>query len=358
MSPQTVLVTGANGFIGSAVCRAFSLAGWTTYGLTRSDKSAADLSREEVTPIIGSPADPSKFLSKLPAIDVIVSCSEDINNYEAHFKDVLSMIRQICAQRLKTKTQRQTGSEKPNQKPLVIFTSGCKDYGMTPRHGEPGLAPHTEDSPLRPPPVLVKRCESALQILTAYTAEFDCIVTRPTTLYGRTGSFYSLLFLAADQAKTASNGALQIPSTPDSILHGAHVDDVGAAYVAMATAPREVVAGQAYNISAHRYETLGEIMTVVEQVHGVKVSYVDSHPGTDFQTVLKPVVDFPQWVGSDKLRRDTGWTDQKPLFHEGYQVYRNAYNVAAQENSEQYLRVKRIANGPIFGSGSAKAWGR
>ncbi|EXJ86841.1 hypothetical protein A1O3_03795 [Capronia epimyces CBS 606.96] len=334
MAPKTVLVTGANGFIGSAACRAFSLAGWTTYGLIRSERSAADLIREEVTPIIGSPADPSTFISTLPAIDVIATCSEDLVHYQAHFNDVLALIKQVSA---RSKAQ---GAGKP----LVIFTSGCKDYGTTLRHGEAGLAPHTEESPLRPPPILVPRCESGVHILTAYTDEFDCVVTRPTTLYGRSSSFYSQLFQVLDQAKTQPDGTrvVTIPSTPTSILHGTHIDDVGAAYVALATAPRHIVAGQAYNISAHRYETLAEIVAVVERVEGVKVSYGDAASGSN-TTFLKAFFDFPQWVGSDKLRRDTGWSDKKSLFHEGYQVYRNTYRLAAEEKSEQFVRASKIA---------------
>ncbi|KAJ3564259.1 hypothetical protein NPX13_g7903 [Xylaria arbuscula] len=52
--PKTVLVTGANGFIGYAVSRAFVRAGWCVYGLTRRADTVDSLLAEEITPVIGS----------------------------------------------------------------------------------------------------------------------------------------------------------------------------------------------------------------------------------------------------------------------------------------------------------------
>lgn len=339
MAPKTALVTGANGFIGSAVCRAFSQAGYATYGLMRSDRTADDLAREEIVPIIGSAADAEGVLSALPpVVDVIVSCSEDLYNYEAHFNDVLAMIKQICKSSLQAAAPGGT-------KPLVIFSSGCKDYGTTPLYGDPALAPHTEDSPLNPPAILVKRTESALHMFT-YTDLFDCVVTRPTTLYGRSGSYYSCLFEKAEHAKTQSEGVLTIEGYPNSILHGTHVDDVASAYLAFATAPRQVVAGQVYNISSHRFETLSEIVPVVEKSHGIKIRLVDPPPGERSLANLDLFFfNFPQWVGSEKLRKHTGWVDRKPLFHEGYDLYRMAYEIAAKDKSEQYQRIVRRGQG-------------
>jgi hypothetical protein len=60
---------------------------------------------------------------------------------------------------------------------------------MTLRHGDPGLAPHTERSPLNFPLILAERANGALDMMK-YTDGFDCVVTRPTTLYGRSGSYY------------------------------------------------------------------------------------------------------------------------------------------------------------------------
>lgn len=74
----------------------------------------------------------------LPTIDVIVTCSEDLRSYDSHLEEVLRRIAQIS----------QVSLSKQRSKPLVIFSSGCKDYGRGGRHGDEALLPHTEESPL------------------------------------------------------------------------------------------------------------------------------------------------------------------------------------------------------------------
>lgn len=79
MANKTVLITGANGFLGNAVARAFSLAGWKTFGLVRRQSAEADLWKHEVIPIIGSAASPA-FIDSLPPIDVIAATTEDLTD--------------------------------------------------------------------------------------------------------------------------------------------------------------------------------------------------------------------------------------------------------------------------------------
>lgn len=333
MAPGTVFITGANGFIGSAVAKIYSQQGWTTYGLIRSKRSALSLMRDEVIPIVAAAAEASTFVPSLPPVDVIITCDEDLSNYAVFQQARLSMIKQICQQ---SKTQ------KPDFKPLVIFSSGCKDYGMTPMHGEEGLAPHTETSPLNPPDLLRPRTDAATDMLTNHTEDFDCVVTRPTTLYGRSGSHYSHFFILADRAKAETGGVLELPASPNAILHGTHVDDIAAAYLALATAPRARVAGKSYNMSSHRYETLAEIVPAIEKSHGITVKFRNPQPDdvSSFGLYALALFMFPQWVGSETFRADLGWSDVKPLFHEGYDLYRNAYEAAKAHDSEQVERVK------------------
>ncbi|KEF55849.1 uncharacterized protein A1O9_07429 [Exophiala aquamarina CBS 119918] len=332
MSRKTAFITGANGFIGSTVAKAFSQRGWLTYGLMRSDRSAMDLRRDEVIPIIGTAGDVASFMSILPAIDVIITCDEDLSNYIAHHQARLSMTKQLCKHSM---------AQRGGAKPLVIFSSGCKDYGTTPLHGEADLEAHTETSPLNPPDLLRPRTEAALDMLINHTGDFDCVVTRPTTLYGRSGSHYTYFFSLAEQAKQEWGGVLDLPANPNSILHGTHVDDVAAAYLALATAPRHLVAGQTFNISAHQYETLAQIARAIEKSHGITVTYRARRPSDDetFGLYVTALFNFSQWVGSQKIREDLGWRDEKPLFSQGYEVFRAAWDAARVRDPEQVARV-------------------
>lgn len=289
--------------------------------------------RDEIIPIVATAADASSFVPNLPPVDVIITCDEDLSNYVAFQQARLSMIKQIC---------KHSKAQKPNVKPLVIYSSGCKDYGMTPMHGEEGLAPQTEMSPLNPPDFLRPRTDAATDMLTNHTEDFDCVVTRPTTLYGRSGSHYSHFFILAERAKQQTHGVLELPASPNAVLHGTHIDGIAAAYLALATAPRQRIAGQSYNMSSHRYETLAEIVPAIEKSHGVTIKFRNPKPDdvSTFGLYALALFMYPQWVGSEKFRADLGWSDVKPLFHEGYELYRKAYEAAEAHDPEQVERVK------------------
>lgn len=336
MAPRTVLVTGANGFLGSAVARIFAVEGWQTYGLIRNPKHAAGLLRDEIIPVIGSAADPS-FVAELPAIDVVASTTEDITNYLGHFNDSVNLF--------KTVTARARDIKGPQQQPLVIFTSGCKDYGTTLYDGHSDLKPHTEESPLNSPPQIQVRTTNSLTIFD-HSADFDAVLTRPTTFYGRSGTYYGPLFDIAKKASDAGLKEITLPSDPRSIMHGTHGDDVASAYVAIASAPRDVVKGEIFNISSHRYETGGELAAEMEKSYGLKVKW------TGFKPFDPTIVDFvhflfgfSQWVDSSKLRKLTGWQDKKPLLSEMFETYRLTYEEYVRAGDDQSVKLqKRVAS--------------
>lgn len=360
---RTALVLGANGYIGNAVARAFVRSGWITYGLIRSPQSAHALATEEILPVIGSIDDRtthSHIHDQLPpALDAIVSTTEDHSDYVGHYDNIVHLLRSLSQRSLVAPGS--TGGTKP----LVIFTSGCKDYGPGPHYAtDPALAPHTEESPLQPPALLALRATYARRILEhADDNLFSPVLVRPTNVHGRSASFYGLFFDVAQQyqqqaAATAATTAaeataeeLVVPVRPDSICHSLHVDDCGDAYVALASHPDVAqVAGQVFNISARRYETVDEIARALVAeygfAHGVRYQVppvpvpdpeqepVENNPWPPY------LIDFPQWTGSDKIRRVTGWTDHRPLFAEAVHVYRVAYEAAKTAGHENVVRVQ------------------
>ena len=148
-------MTGANGYIGNAVARAFVRAGWTTYGLVRNAQSRTSLAADEIISVLG-PAGDSDFIQRLQAqertFDVIVSTTEQILDYIPHYNDTITLIRALSL-----------ASNKAGIRPLVLFTSGCKDYGTTYLDGAEALAPHTEQSSINPPPFAIHRATYVLE---------------------------------------------------------------------------------------------------------------------------------------------------------------------------------------------------
>ncbi len=328
---QTVLVTGANGYIGNAVARAFVRAGWTTYGLVRNAQSRTSLAADEIISVLGSAGD-SDFIQRLQAqertLDVIVSTTEQILDYIPHYNDTITLIRALSL-----------ASNKAGIRPLVLFTSGCKDYGTTYLDGAEALAPHTEQSPINPPPFAIHRATYAPKIFD-HSDLFDAVLLRPTTVYGLSGSFYGPLLEMA--ARAAENGVLELAADSRSILHGTHVDDCAEAYVAIAAhEDRNAVKGQCYNISGHRYETLSEVSTALVKDYkiagGVRYIPAGENVGID---VVQMLISFPQWVSSEKLRRDVGWSDRRQLFSEGLHMYRKAYEAAVAQNHSGVLKIQ------------------
>ena len=337
--PKSVLVTGANGYIGNAVARAFVRAGWITYGLVRNQESRASLRADEIISILGSASDEA-FVERSAkqsrfVFDVIVSCTEQTLDYVPHYNDTVALLRALAE-----------ASNKVGIRPLVIFTSGCKDYGMTGLDGSEGLAPHMEESPLNAPPILVPRATHAIRIFD-HKDLFDAIVVRPTTLYGLSGSYYGPIFDVA--AKAAEKGVLELTADPKSIMHGTHVDDCAEAYVAIAEhADRDVVKGQCYNISGRRYETLEQVANALVEEYKIKggVKYLPAKAETRVD-VVQMLIGFSQWVNSEKLRRDVRWRDKRQPFSEAIHTYRKAYEAAVAQKHGNVQKIQsfvRMAN--------------
>ncbi|KAI0452795.1 NAD(P)-binding protein [Xylaria acuta] len=355
---NTVLVTGAGGYIGFAVSRAFARAGWDVYGLIRRAGGAADaLLAEEITPIVGAISADLGFLddfflaqppSSTRAFDVVVSCTEQIP-FDEHWGHVNALLTKVAHH------AKQNGGGK---KPLVLMSSGCKDYGQTRRHGEPGLAAHTETSPLEPVEVLAARTACTLQVFEQPNRDlYDAAVVRPTPLFEYGGSYYGVLFEALgrfrDQGGAEEGGggeAVRVPGHDDNIYHGCHVDDCADAYVALATHPsRAQVSGECFNVSGYRYETVGEVLSALAAEYGIRGG-IATAPLAEVAAVrpelraLEAVLGYTQWVDSTKIRKLTGWTDRRRLFSENTRAYRLAYEAAARAGDAGVARIRdRVA---------------
>ncbi|MBY0383042.1 MAG: NAD(P)-dependent oxidoreductase [Xanthobacteraceae bacterium] len=317
MTQRTVLVTGANGYIGNAVAKAFARAGWRTYGLVRREGAVGDLARSEIQPLVG-PSD-GGALDGLGDVtfDVVVSNTEDRTDPSGHLAAVRVMLNKAVAR-----------SEAAGRRPLVIFSSGCKDYGaMKQKHGDPALAPHTEESPLLPSSasaVLVPRCAFGAQLLDKAETPYDAVVLRPTIVYGLSSSYYGALFDLAAR----SRDVLTIVGDPEAVMHSCHVDDCADAYVALVEHPnRSAIANQAYNIANQRYETAREVGEALARSYRLDLAFevpIHEYAHGDAYRLFN----YWQWVGSEKIRAATGWHERRATFVDGIDQYRMAYEAS------------------------------
>ncbi|KAI0543324.1 NAD(P)-binding protein [Xylaria curta] len=340
---KTVLVTGAGGYIGFAVSRAFARAGWDVFGLIRRAEGADALLTEEITPLVGAISADLGFLDSLLAqpstrpFDVVVSCTETYP-FDEHWGHISALLTKVAHH----------AKQKGGAKPFVLVSSGCKDYGQTPRHGEVGLAPHTETSPLEPMEILSPRTNGTLRALEEQNRElYDAAVIRPTPLFGYGGSYYGVLFQALSRFQD-KEAQIKVPGHNDNIYHGCHIDDCADAYLALAEHPsRAEVSGECFNISGYRYETVGEILSALAAEYGIRgrIATVPLKEVADPELrALEAVLGYTQWVDSTKIRKLTGWNDKRKLFSENIRTYRLAYEAAARAGDAGVSRTSdRVA---------------
>lgn len=340
--------------------RAFVRAGWNVYGLIRRAEAAPQLLKDEITPIIGSLPAPGAgpdspdlaFLSdslynRTRTFDAIVGCTENMSDYPTHYAQVVALFRALA-----------TTSNAHGVRPLVLWTSGSKDYGFSPLDGTPGLAPHTEESPLETLAFVQPRMTYSLKILDPDNAAlFDAAVLRPPNVYGYSSSYYGFLFEWAEQVKSrqvaagASGEGYELAVDPRTIISALHVDDCGEAYVALAEHPDRAsrVAGQAFNIGPYRYETTGKLLAALAREYDIPGGF--RFAGTEQAKKNTPgsigsLLGWSQWLGSDKIREVTGWADRRMLFSDNLGVYRRACEYAVRTGHEDVARVARMK--PLF----------
>jgi nucleoside-diphosphate-sugar epimerase len=304
------------------------------FGLIRRPEAATLLSADEVIPVVSTLPSLS-FLEGLykqtKTVDIIAVCSAP-SDFAAYFPPTLEMLQDIAKV-----------SIKGGVKPLVLWTSGSKDYGHTQDDGDADLVPHTEDSPLAPVYFLAPRTNYSLKVLE-HPDLFDATVLRPTNVHGYSSSILGSVFDFADHVAESGEKTLRLDVSPRSILHTVHIDDCGEAYLALGEhGDRDSVVGQCFNISASRYETAQSVLQALAAEYQILggAEFVDSVDGSLGATsTLRALFGYSQWCSSDKIRALTGWDDRRIPFAENIHAYRLAYESAVRLGDEDVARSK------------------
>ena len=131
-----VLVTGASGYIGSAVVRALHASGYRPVGLVRGQDAATRLAELGARAIVGDMRAPADWLNQVGAVDAIIHAAatfaDDMDASEAALLDGLLAWAQRRAERM--------GAPVP-----FIYTGGCWLYGPV------GARAAKEGDPFDPP---------------------------------------------------------------------------------------------------------------------------------------------------------------------------------------------------------------
>ncbi len=204
-----VFLTGASGYIGTAVLDAFARAGHQVTGLVRNSEKAAEVAAQGATPLIGDLRVPASYRSAAEEHDVFIHTGFD----GAHpvETDRLAIETLIAAAR--------TGG--PARPSALIYTSGVWVLGHTP-------TPAAEDAPLNPAAIVAFRPEHERLVLSAAGDGLRTAVVRPGLVYGGSRGIVGDLFLHA------ANGVVRVIGTGENRWPTVYDRDLADLYLILA----------------------------------------------------------------------------------------------------------------------------
>ncbi|MEP7226310.1 MAG: NAD-dependent epimerase/dehydratase family protein [Gemmatimonadales bacterium] len=197
-----VFLTGATGYIGTAVADRLRAAGDTLTGLARSDAAASRLTAAGIRPVRGDFADPKSVGSAARSADGVISLATTYN--PAVDGPAIDAILEAL-----------TGSDKP-----FIYTSGIWS------HGDTGGAVVDETTPPKPAALVQWRQAVEDRVLDGARRGIRTVVIRPAIVYGRAGGIPAGFVDSAQK-----EGAARFVGTGENRWPFVHVDDLADLYL-------------------------------------------------------------------------------------------------------------------------------
>ena len=278
-----VFLTGATGYIGSAVLDAMIKGGHRVTALARDPEKAERLLAKGATPIIGELGLPKTYIDAATAADAIVhTAMESSPRGVAKDKEALELM-------LGAQTQ---ASQADGKSRVFIYTSGVWVLGRTGKAAE-------EDAPLDPPPHAEWRPAHEEIVLSAFSAALRTVVVRPGIVYGGGRG------IVADLIKDALNGLIRVVGPGKNRWPCIYDHDLGDLYVRILETPT------AAGIIHATDEADERVMDIVEAIaaHVPQRPDIRNMPMTEARKKLGTYADalaLDQKVRSPKARA-LGW---------------------------------------------------
>jgi nucleoside-diphosphate-sugar epimerase len=197
-----IFLTGASGYIGTAVAERLRAAGHELTGLARSDAAAAKLKSAGIQPLRGDFSDPKSVGSAARAADGVISLATTYD--PAIDGPAIDAILGALA-----------GSNKP-----FIYTSGIWS------HGDTGGKVVDETSPPNPAELVRWRQKVEERVLEGAKRGIRSVVIRPAIVYGRGGGIPAGFVESARK-----EGAARYVGTGKNRWPLVHVDDLADLYL-------------------------------------------------------------------------------------------------------------------------------
>jgi nucleoside-diphosphate-sugar epimerase len=279
-----VFITGASGYIGTAVCAAVKKRGHDVVGLARRAESIEKLKAAGVHPVAGSLGDHSVLREMTHDADAVIHCAFEQTaegpGLEAGALDAM------------------LGSVDTDHE-AFIYTSGVWVYGDT------GGKAIDETAPLNPIPLVAWRPAMEKKVQDAQRHKLRTIVIRPGLVYGGDGGLVGMMIglAKAQQLAIVGDGKNHWPMV--------RVDALAELYaLAIERAPADSIYNGAGN-DAVRY---GDVARAASRVAGGNgdVPVISLEEGRKMMGPFADALALDQRISGAKAVRELDWHAERP----------------------------------------------
>jgi nucleoside-diphosphate-sugar epimerase len=283
-----IFLTGATGYIGSAVLDALVRSGHDVTALVRNSEKARGVAKRGAHPVVGDLSEPESYSASADGHDGYVHTAYDARSGRGPAIDRLVLDTILAAGR----RPRTAGSHSP-EKRFVIYTSGVWVLGKTPD-------PATEDAPINPVDHVSWRPQHERLVIDANSDRLRTIVVRPGVVYGGGHG------IVADLFKSASNGLVRVVGDGNNHWPLVYDRDLGDLYARLAG--REDASG-VYHANDEGDERVNEIVDAIKPYLPVKpdVRHVPLDEARTKMGTYAEALALDQVVRSPRARA-LGWT--------------------------------------------------
>lgn len=276
-----VFLTGATGYIGSAVAEALQRTGHNVTGLARSPEKAKQLEARGIRAVLGDLLKPETIAAPAHAAEGVIHTA-NTNDARAAQADA-AVVRAIL--------DALQGASKP-----FVYTSGVWVLGST------GEKPADELSPVNPASLVAHRPGVEQEVLRAKERGVRSVVIRPALVYGRGGSIPKMIVQSA-----RDTGAAQYVGDGQNRWPFVDVDDLAQLYVlALEKAP----AGSLYNGShgpSYRVREVAEAASIGGGAKG-KTHATPLEEARKTMGAFADALVLDQQVSGEKAKKELQWS--------------------------------------------------
>ena len=247
---RRVLVTGANGFLGSYVCREFAAAGYAVRALLRKDSNLKLLNGAVYETAIGDVRDPESLRVALKDVEIVLHVAAvfrtakhpDSYYFEVNLEGTRNVFEQAIAAGVKR----------------VIH---CSTIGV---HSSIKNPPANEAEPYSPTDVYqVSKCEAEKLALSYFkSGKIAGSVIRPAMIWGPGDTRFLKMFKAIERRRFPMIGSGKIWT------HWIFVSDLARSF--RLAAEKANGRGEIYIIAGATPKTLNQVVSAIAEEYGVK----------------------------------------------------------------------------------------